>query len=100
MPNVYCIDSLNLSSGIGLILLKIDSLRQEVVKRPWVKGVEILVTIRGMSMTALCDGLSSLPEGIQVFGGGAFSGERLGVRSARKGTLRVDCRSDCRGNRG
>ena len=29
MPNVYCIDSLNLSSGIGLVLLKIDSLRQE-----------------------------------------------------------------------
>ena len=53
----------------------IDSLRQEVVKRPWVKGVEMLVTIRGMSMTALCDGLSSLPEGIQVFGGGAFSGD-------------------------
>ena len=53
----------------------IDSLRQEVEKRPWVKGVEMLVTIRGMSMTALCDGLSRLPEGIQVFGGGAFSGE-------------------------
>ena len=35
----------------------------------------MLVTIRGMSMTALCDGLSSLPEGIQVFGGGAFSGD-------------------------
>jgi diguanylate cyclase (GGDEF)-like protein len=51
----------------------IDSLRQEVEKRPWVKGIETLVTIRGMSMTALCDGLSSLPEGIQVFGGGAFS---------------------------
>ena len=27
MPNVYCIDSLNLSSGTGLILLKIDQLR-------------------------------------------------------------------------
>ena len=53
----------------------IDSLMREVEKRPWVKGVEMLVTIRGMSMTALCDGLSGLPRGIQVFGGGAFSGD-------------------------
>lgn len=44
----------------------------EVKQRPWVKGVELLVTIRGMSVTALCEGLSELPEGIQVFGGGAF----------------------------
>ena len=53
----------------------VDSLRREVEMRPWVKGVEMLVTIRGMSMTALCDGLSGLPQGIHVFGGGAFSGD-------------------------
>ena len=53
----------------------IDSLRKEVEQRPWVKGIEMLATIRGMSMTALCDGLSGLPEGIHVFGGGAFNGE-------------------------
>ena len=47
-------------------------LRSEVGQRPWVKSVELLVTIRGMSVTALCEGLSELPEGIQVFGGGAF----------------------------
>ena len=44
----------------------------EVRQRPWVKGVELLVTIRGMSVTALCEGLSELPKEIQVFGGGAF----------------------------
>lgn len=48
------------------------ALRAEVEKRPWVKGVEMLVTIRGMSVSTLCDGLSALPEGVQVFGGGAF----------------------------
>ena len=45
---------------------------EEVAKREWVKGVELLITIRGMSVTAFCDGLSRLPEHIQVFGGGAF----------------------------
>ena len=49
-----------------------EKLCGEVRKRPWVKGIEMLVTIRGMSVTALCEGLSALPEGIQVFGGGAF----------------------------
>ena len=44
----------------------------EVKERPWVKAVELLLTIRGMSVTALCDGLSALPEEIHVFGGGAF----------------------------
>lgn len=53
----------------------IERLQEEIEKRPWVKGIEMLVTIRGMSMTALCDGLSRLPKGIQVFGGGAFSGD-------------------------
>lgn len=48
------------------------SLRDAVQSRGWVKGVEMLTTIRGMSMTALCEGLSQLPESVQVFGGGAF----------------------------
>ncbi|MBQ7503670.1 diguanylate cyclase [bacterium] len=49
-----------------------EKLCEEVIRRPWVKGVELLVTIRGMSVTALCEGLSELPDGVQVFGGGAF----------------------------
>ena len=51
------------------------ALCREVADRGWVKGVELLVTIRGMSMTGLCEGLSKLPAGIQVFGGGAFSAD-------------------------
>ena len=50
---------------------------EEVVRftsdHAWVKGIEFLVTIRGMSMSGLCDGLSALPLDVQVFGGGAFS---------------------------
>ncbi len=53
----------------------VESLCTEVRDRPWVKGVELLVTIRGMSVTALCEGLSKLPESVQVFGGGAFAGD-------------------------
>ncbi len=53
----------------------VEKLRTEVRDRLWVKGVEMLVTIRGMSVTALCEGLSELPENVQVFGGGAFAGD-------------------------
>lgn len=42
-------------------------------ERAWVKGIEMLATIRGMSMTTLCEGLSDLDESIQIFGGGALS---------------------------
>ena len=41
-------------------------------ERPWVKAVELLVTIRGMSMTTLCDSLSHIRKGVQIFGGGAL----------------------------
>ena len=51
----------------------VQMLAAEVDKRPWVKAVELLVTIRGMSMTTLCESLSShIRKGIQIFGGGAF----------------------------
>ncbi len=53
----------------------LEKLSAEVRACPWVKAIELLVTIRGMSVTTLCDGLSALPEHIQIFGGGAFSGE-------------------------
>ncbi len=48
------------------------ALVREVDSREWVKGIELLVTIRGMSMTALCDGLSDIREGVEIFGGGAL----------------------------
>ena len=54
---------------------------EEVEKRPWVTAVEILVTIRGLSMTNLCDGLSRIRSGVQLFGGGAFC-ENVGKNEA------------------
>ena len=50
-----------------------DRLISEVSLRPWVKAVEMLVTIRGMSMTGLCDDLKGVREDVAIFGGGAFS---------------------------
>ncbi len=38
----------------------------------WIKGVEMLVTLRGLSMTGFCDRLDSIRDGVEVFGGGAF----------------------------
>ena len=50
-----------------------EKLAAEVEKRPWVKAVELLVTIRGMSMTSLCEGLTRVRKGVQIFGGGGLS---------------------------
>ena len=50
-----------------------DRLIDEVNRRPWVKAVEMFVTIRGMSMTGLCDYLKEVREDVAIFGGGAFS---------------------------
>ena len=52
-----------------------ESLRNAVAERPWVKGVQMLSKIRGMSMTKLCEGLSEMPEDIQIFGGAAFAAD-------------------------
>jgi len=52
-----------------------EKLCTAVAERPWVKGVQMLSKIRGMSMTELCDGLSELPENIQIFGGAAFAAD-------------------------
>lgn len=40
---------------------------------PWVRAAEILIRMRGMSMTGFCRNMSRLREDIQIFGGGAFS---------------------------
>ncbi|MCR5718076.1 MAG: diguanylate cyclase [Oscillospiraceae bacterium] len=44
----------------------------ELEKRPWVKAVEMFVTIRGMSMTVFCDELQKARQDIRMYGGGAF----------------------------
>ena len=51
----------------------VEMLRQFTEENTWVKAIEMLVTIRGMSMTALCDDLSTLRSDIKIFGGGAFA---------------------------
>ena len=59
----------------------VEDLLQQVQERPWVKCIDMLVTIRGMSMTALCEGLQKIPEGIEIFGGGAFNSDMNENRS-------------------
>ena len=49
------------------------SLLKEVEKNSWVKAIELVTTIKNMSMTGFCNGLSKAAENIQIFGGGAFS---------------------------
>ena len=44
-----------------------------VDKNPWVKAVEMLITLRGISMTEICSHLSMIRSDVEVFGGGAFA---------------------------
>ncbi|MBE6876568.1 MAG: diguanylate cyclase [Ruminococcus sp.] len=53
----------------------VQKLSAIVSERPWVRGIELLVTIRGMSMTGFCDELEKLSQEIKIFGGGAFSSD-------------------------
>ncbi|MCQ2098496.1 MAG: diguanylate cyclase [Fibrobacter sp.] len=57
------------SSALGVI----DELKKELAKRPWVKAIELLATIRGMSMTPFCEACTDIDPNIQIFGGGAFN---------------------------
>ena len=70
------------STKIELFQYPLDTSSEQIVvgdiiarvkERPWVKSIMMNITIRNMSMTQFCDDLSALPEGIEVFGGGAFS---------------------------
>ncbi len=51
----------------------VASLEKELNVNPWVKAVEMQMTIRGMSMTPFCEALSKLRPDVQIFGGGAFN---------------------------
>ena len=53
----------------------IADLLAKLEDRPWVKAVELLITIRGMSMTPLCDALQKMRQDICIYGGGAFSND-------------------------
>ncbi len=50
-----------------------DDLLAKVSERPWIKGIELLITIRDMSTTYFCDRLSEMDEKIQIFGGSSFN---------------------------
>ena len=52
-----------------------DDVLKNVAERPWVKGVEMIITLRNMSSTFFCDQLSKMREDIAIFGGCAFSDE-------------------------
>ncbi len=52
-----------------------QALAKKVDENEWVKCVGFVLTIRGMSLTGLCEGLSEVRDGVQLFGGGAFSGD-------------------------
>ena len=52
-----------------------DDLLMEVSMNPWVRGIEMLLTIRDMSLTYLCDRLSEMDVRIRIFGGCAFNTE-------------------------
>lgn len=58
-----------------------DDLVEKIKDRPWVKGVDMLVTIRGMSMTPFCEALQNVPEDVEIFGGGAFNSDMNDDRS-------------------
>lgn len=49
-----------------------DEVIEYVNSNPWIKAVEMLVVIRGLSMTGFCDRLDKLRDDVRVFGGGAF----------------------------
>lgn len=54
---------------------------EAVAQRPWVQAVEMLVTIRQLSMTEFCEDLGVIRPDVQVFGGGAFS-EDINIHDA------------------
>ena len=69
----------------------VDQLHAYCDANPWVKAVEMHVTMLGMSVRELCDEMSSLRSDIQVFGGGAYNprmdDEEMAVFSKGNGFL-------------
>lgn len=51
----------------------VENIKREVKENPWVKAVELQLTIQGMSLSPLCDALHDVDESIAIFGGGAFN---------------------------
>ena len=51
----------------------VDELNEICNTNKWIKSVEMHATMLGMSVREFCDEMSTLREGIQVFGGGAYN---------------------------
>ena len=51
----------------------VDELKAYCQQNPWVSSIEIVATMLGVSVRLFCDEMSTLPEDIQVFGGGAWN---------------------------
>ena len=60
---------LNADSALDVV----ENIKRKVKENPWVKAVELQLTIRGMSLTPLCNALHEIDESIAIFGGGAFN---------------------------
>ena len=51
----------------------VDEIKNQIKENPWVKAVEMQLTIRGMSLTPFCDAFKGIDPSIAIFGGGAFN---------------------------
>ena len=48
-------------------------LKKYIEDNPWVKSVELLTTINGISMTKFCESFTDCRKDVCIFGGGAYS---------------------------
>ena len=48
-------------------------LKRYIDENPWVKSVELLTTINGISMTKFCESFTDCRDDVCIFGGGAYS---------------------------
>ena len=53
----------------------VSALKAYCTANPWVRCVELHATMMGMAIQEFCDEMSTLPENIQVFGGGACNAD-------------------------
>ena len=53
----------------------VDALKAYCEANPWVRCVELHATMVNMALQEFCDEMSTLPEEIQIFGGGANSSD-------------------------